>query len=168
MLAWTQNDRTAKLFELWTEEWLRFGHWDEQVALLRALARSDAMFLTLPMAWNTNFPSRAALVFHQFGQRVAWKYGRRRGGVLDAAELRHLAQERRDMAIATANKRRGRINTMRQEAEPTPGSHNIPGQKPGHTPFNLAQRAPRTNLAKAIEPEKKEETDGQPDVQPAS
>lgn len=163
MLAWRQCPQVDQLFALWTSEWLRYGHWDEQVALLRAIARSEAMFLTLPMAWNTNFPSKAALVFHQFGQRVAWKYGRRRGAMLGAPELRKMAQERRAKAIAES-RRRGRVNRVRQIEEPSPGAHSIPGQKPGHTPFNLAQRAPRRNLAKVVAPEKKEEKDGKPDV----
>lgn len=79
MLFWKRNDRVKRLFELWSEEWLRFQNWDEQVALLRALARSDAIFLTVPFTWNTNFPSQAQVVFHSFGQWGAQKFWRRPG-----------------------------------------------------------------------------------------
>jgi len=91
MLFWKRNKRVERLFGLWSEEWLRFQGWDEQMALLRALARSDAIFLTVPFTWNTNFPSQAKLLFHDFGQRTAWKFKRRRGRVMTADEARLLA-----------------------------------------------------------------------------
>ena len=96
MLFWKRNERVERLFELWSEEWLRFGGWDEQVALLRALARSDVIFLTAPFTWNTNFPSQAKLLFHDFGQRTAWKFKRRRGRVMTADEARLLARKIRE------------------------------------------------------------------------
>ena len=87
MLFWRRNKRVERLFELWSEEWLRFQHWDEQMPLLRAIARSDALVLTLPFTWNTNFPRQAALVFHEFGKRTAWKHGKPRGQVMTADQL---------------------------------------------------------------------------------
>lgn len=96
MLFWKRNKRVERLFELWSEEWTRFVGWDEQMALLRALARSEAIFLTLPFSWNTNFPSQAKLLFHDFGQRIAWKFRRRRGRTITANELRLLAREVRE------------------------------------------------------------------------
>lgn len=87
MLFWRRNKRVERLFELWSEEWLRFEGWDEQMPLLRAIARSDTLVLTLPYTWNTNFPSQAAMVFHEFGKRVAWKHGSRRGPVMTADQL---------------------------------------------------------------------------------
>jgi len=93
MLFWKRGRRVKRLFELWREEWLRFQGWDEQMALLRALARSDAIFLTVPFTWNTNFPSQAKLLFHDFGQRTAWKFKRRRGRVMTADEARLLAKK---------------------------------------------------------------------------
>lgn len=91
MLFWKRHKRVEDLFELWSEEWLRFEGWDEQMALLRALARSEAIFLTVPFTWNTNFPSQAKLLFHDFGQRTAWKFKRRRGRVMTADEARLMA-----------------------------------------------------------------------------
>jgi predicted flap endonuclease-1-like 5' DNA nuclease len=67
MIFWKKNDRTKALFELWGEEWRKFGGWDEQVALLRALLRSEVLFLTVPYTWNHSEPRNSFLVTHWFG-----------------------------------------------------------------------------------------------------
>lgn len=108
MLFWKRNERVERLFELWSEEWLRFEGWDEQMALMRALARSDVMFLTVPFTWNTNFPSQAKLLFHDFGQRTAWKFKRRRGRVMTADEARLMALSMRRAPHQAARPKRAK------------------------------------------------------------
>lgn len=71
LFAWRRNERTLRLFELWGEEWQRFSGWDEQVALLRALLRSDAVYLTLPYTWNCREGNKAIFLHHRFGSRTA-------------------------------------------------------------------------------------------------
>ena len=67
MLFWRKNDATDKLFKLWSKEWLRFEGWDEQVALLRALLRSDVLFQTVPYVWNCRDRREAFMLHHWFG-----------------------------------------------------------------------------------------------------
>ena len=67
MIFWKKNERVAALFKLWSEEWRRFGGWDEQVALLRALLRSEALYLTLPYTWNNSDPKECYMLSHWFG-----------------------------------------------------------------------------------------------------
>lgn len=74
MLFWRKSEAVARLFELWGEEWLRFQGWDEQVALLRALLRSDVLYLTVPFTWNCLRETEATLLHHHFGTRMARKY----------------------------------------------------------------------------------------------
>ena len=69
--SWKRSPAVAALFSLWAEEWGRFQGWDEQLALLRALARSQALFLTLPRAWNTPEREQAYLLYHPWGSGVA-------------------------------------------------------------------------------------------------
>lgn len=73
IFAWRRNEAVKKLFHLWSEEWARFQNWDPQVALLRALARSEALFLTLPYTWNCRDFDEAKYIYHQFGQMASWK-----------------------------------------------------------------------------------------------
>lgn len=67
MIFWRRNERTKALFDLWSEEWERYQGWDEQVALLRALLRSEAVYLTLPHTWNTSALSKCYMLYHWFG-----------------------------------------------------------------------------------------------------
>ena len=81
MIFWKRNEHTSKLFDLWSEEWKRYKGWDEQVALLRALIRSDCMFLTLPHTWNCYSDRESHLLHHWFGggqARIEKKAGRNR------------------------------------------------------------------------------------------
>jgi len=71
MLFWRRNEATARLFALWAEEWQRFEGWDEQVALLRALLRSEALYLTVPHTWNCREGAKAVLLHHWFGTKKA-------------------------------------------------------------------------------------------------
>lgn len=70
---WRRNSKVEELFRLWGEEWQRFENWDSQVALLRALARSQVLFLTLPHVWNCYTRDQAFFLHHRFGSKSAWK-----------------------------------------------------------------------------------------------
>jgi hypothetical protein len=74
MLFWRKNDVTAHLFELWASEWLKFKGWDEQIALLRALLQSEALFLNVPFSWNCRGPKGAYLLYHRFASKAARKF----------------------------------------------------------------------------------------------
>ena len=77
MLFWRKSDAVEELFELWSEEWLRYGDWDEQIALLRALFRSDVLWLTVPWTWNNNRKNKATFLYHRYGSNVARVDGRK-------------------------------------------------------------------------------------------
>lgn len=68
---WSRNRHVETFFDLWHEEWLRFQSWDPQVALLRALARSDMVFLTLPHTWNCKTRQEATFIYHPYGSHSA-------------------------------------------------------------------------------------------------
>lgn len=74
MIFWRKNVATSRLFDLWSEEWLKYKGWDEQVALLRALLRSDVLFLNVPFTWNCRGPQGAFMLYHRFASRAARKY----------------------------------------------------------------------------------------------
>jgi len=74
VLFWRKCGAVAHLFELWSDEWQRWQDWDEQVALLRALLRSDCLYLTVPYTWNCLYSQHSTLVHHRFGTRVARKF----------------------------------------------------------------------------------------------
>ncbi len=71
MIFWRKNERTDKLFDLWYDEWLIYEHWDEQVALLRALLKSDVVYRNLPLTWNHCDKKKAYILYHQFGSGFA-------------------------------------------------------------------------------------------------
>jgi len=74
MMFWRTNEATKRLFELWSEEWLKYKGWDEQIALLRALLRSEALFLNVPYTWNCRGPQGAYMLYHRFASRAARKH----------------------------------------------------------------------------------------------
>lgn len=73
-LFWRRSEATSRLFELWSQEWQRYQGWDEQIALLRALLKSDVLFLNVPFTWNCRGPEGAWLVYHRFASKAARKY----------------------------------------------------------------------------------------------
>lgn len=74
MFFWRRNETTLKLFDLWSQEWQKYKGWDEQVALLRALLKSDALFLNVPFTWNCRGPAGAFLLYHRFASQAARKF----------------------------------------------------------------------------------------------
>jgi hypothetical protein len=71
MIFWRKNERTDELFDLWYEEWMKYQHWDEQIALLRALFRSKVAYMNLPLSWNSNIRKEAFILHHWFGEGYA-------------------------------------------------------------------------------------------------
>lgn len=67
MIFWKKNDRTLRLFIEWQKQWNRYKGWDEQVALLRALLRTDVLYLTLPYTWNHSEFRECYMLSHWFG-----------------------------------------------------------------------------------------------------
>jgi len=74
MFFWRRNETTERLFDLWSSEWQRYQDWDEQIALLRALLKSDVLFLNVPFTWNCRGPEGAYLLYHRFASKAARKY----------------------------------------------------------------------------------------------
>jgi len=68
-----KSDETAKLFQAWRAEWLRF-RWRDQGAFLRALYRTPIRHVALPIEWNVSGRRRKAMVIHH-----RWGTARRPG-----------------------------------------------------------------------------------------
>jgi len=66
VILWRKNEATRQLFETWGQEWQRFRNWDEQMALMRALWRTNVKFITLPTCWNSR-QLNGAIIFHDTG-----------------------------------------------------------------------------------------------------
>jgi hypothetical protein len=71
MIFWRKSERIEALFDAWHQEWLIYQHWDEQVALLRALMKSDVVYRNLPISWNHHDSKKAYILHHQFGKGTA-------------------------------------------------------------------------------------------------
>jgi len=76
MLFWRRGAAMASLMRLWSQEWQRYGNWDEQIALVRAVLRSDAVVYTAPYTWNCKRACEATLLHHVFGEHGARIEGR--------------------------------------------------------------------------------------------
>jgi len=154
MLFWRKNDAVAGLFALWAGEWKRFGDWDEQIALLRALLRSEAVFLTVPFTWNCRYDraKKAVLLHHRFGTRVAWKFKRSRGVSMTAGEMRQLAEVIRDsmrhpeqVPVMTGAERRTMALTKQEKiAKQAEGVRRL--RKPRQAPRDKALPTPPRNM----------------------
>lgn len=68
-----KSDETARLFQAWRAEWLRF-QWRDQGAFLRALYRTPIRYVALPTEWNVSGRRREAMVIHH-----RWGAARRPG-----------------------------------------------------------------------------------------
>jgi hypothetical protein len=71
VILWRKNDRVQEFFQAWHDEWQRFRNWDEQMALMRALWRTDIRFMTLPTCWNSR-ERNGAMIYHDTGNKRAW------------------------------------------------------------------------------------------------
>ena len=78
MIFWRKNEKTDRLFDLWSTEWQVYSGWDEQVSLLRALLKSEVMFLTVPYTWNCYSDKESHILHHWFGGRHARTESRQR------------------------------------------------------------------------------------------
>ena len=72
VLFWRSCQATSQLFEAWSNEWLRFQEWDEQLALMRAMFKNPLRMLLLPEAWNGENKTEGKIIFHDFhGTQIA-------------------------------------------------------------------------------------------------
>lgn len=78
MFFFRKTEAVKEMFDLWREEWDRFGLWDEQKALMRAANRSRARVWVLSERWN--HPHRqetkitipgADVIYHAYGRGTA-------------------------------------------------------------------------------------------------
>jgi hypothetical protein len=69
MLFWRKVLSATMLFDLWREAWLQ-NH-DEQLALMQALLRSEAMYQTVPYTWHSRMTPEGAFLHHRFGTKPA-------------------------------------------------------------------------------------------------
>jgi glycosyltransferase involved in cell wall biosynthesis len=53
VMLFRQTPQVERVFDLWHEEWARFGH-EDQLALVRALANADCAVHTLSSRWNAH------------------------------------------------------------------------------------------------------------------
>jgi glycosyltransferase involved in cell wall biosynthesis len=53
IMLFRRTPQVERVFDLWHEEWSRFGH-EDQLALVRALARADCPVHTLSSRWNAH------------------------------------------------------------------------------------------------------------------
>ena len=73
-----KNAKVRTLFGLWEEEWKKWEQWDEQLALMRAVNRSEVRVFVLGETWNhphrgatvTEDPG-ATLILHEYGKGAA-------------------------------------------------------------------------------------------------
>jgi hypothetical protein len=152
MLFWRKNKAVEKLFDLWSAEWQRYSQWDEQIALLRALLLSEAVYLTVPYTWNCRMASKTILLHHRFGTRSAWKFKHSRGQGMTAAEMRQLAGVMRDRVERGRALRAEEIITGRQRRQKVVSPQTDPKvlreqqrqvRKPKHTARDKMLKAAR-------------------------
>jgi Glycosyl transferase family 8 len=78
VMLWRQNPATQTLFEQWQQEWLQFRQQD-QLALVRAIATTQAEIIPLPVNYNISpidsapvlLPKNEVYLLHCWGGRVA-------------------------------------------------------------------------------------------------
>jgi hypothetical protein len=116
MLFWRKNERTDRLFDVWSEEWQRWPVWDEQVAILRAMMRcEDLLYQNMPYTWNCLHSDDAYLLHHRYGTRVAWKnptVGRLKGGkqrIRPSQGPIHIPMERQRVALGGGSLQSGSL-----------------------------------------------------------
>ena len=71
LVFWKRCRPVQRVFEAWGEEWQRYGDWDEQLALQRAVFLNPLKFLLLPDTWNNREPQWAKVVLHWYGVGAA-------------------------------------------------------------------------------------------------
>jgi hypothetical protein len=67
VIFFRKSKNNQKLFKEWHTQWMRFQQWDEQLALMRALALSKSSRKYLTPAWNDPQPHEDTIIFHDYG-----------------------------------------------------------------------------------------------------
>lgn len=68
VLFFAINDRTKTFMEEWGKQWKRFQQWDEQLAFMRAIYKTDVRYKMLLPVWNHPHRSMARIIFHNYGR----------------------------------------------------------------------------------------------------
>ncbi len=69
VIFFKKTANTKETFCNWHEEWMRYQQWDEQLALMRAVARVSKLKVQyLPVIWNHPHPEEDAIIFHNYGR----------------------------------------------------------------------------------------------------
>jgi hypothetical protein len=59
----------SKLFKRWHSEWLRFQEWDEQLAFMRALHKTNSNYTEFPALWNDPHKHEdQTIIYHPYGR----------------------------------------------------------------------------------------------------
>jgi len=74
VIFFRKSDATKFVFENWHKEWLKYGGWDEQLALHRAIYKcADIKIFCMPEIWNQKYKKDNTIIWHQMGSQVARK-----------------------------------------------------------------------------------------------
>lgn len=68
VLFWRRGEASASVFRAWAREWARFGQWDEQMALMRAVYANPCRLLVLPVGWNAPHARDAVVIHHWYSK----------------------------------------------------------------------------------------------------
>jgi hypothetical protein len=68
VIFWRAGEAATRIFRAWSEEWLRFGEWDEQMALMRAVRANPCRLLVLPVGWNAPHREHAVVIHHWYSK----------------------------------------------------------------------------------------------------
>jgi len=71
VMFWKRCETVERLFAVWAEEWAKYGDWDEQIALERAVFRTRPRMVLLPDTWNSKDLHIAKVVHHAYGHGAA-------------------------------------------------------------------------------------------------
>lgn len=70
VIFFRKSDAVAAFMRAWGEEWKVFKQWDEQLSLMRAMAKNPVKLKTLSVQWNCPHRAQARIIFHNYGRGV--------------------------------------------------------------------------------------------------
>ena len=69
VMFFKKSSYTQVVFGKWYEQWMRYQQWDEQLALMRAVAGVPKLKVKyLSVEWNHPHPESNAVIFHNYGR----------------------------------------------------------------------------------------------------
>jgi hypothetical protein len=74
VIFFRKSDATKCVFENWYKEWVKYGGWDEQMALHRSIYKCpNVKIFFMPEIWNEKYKQDDTIIWHQMGSQVARK-----------------------------------------------------------------------------------------------